>query len=678
MPSTPDSAEVPTENSNDAPEPSGSRRPRRSLSRALIVVLIGLAFCMIQVLIGGPRLVYSLAAYSLLGVAGLIALFGAKGRDFGNPGRWCTASALLLAAYVSTRALFSPVEYLARTDLLMAVGALLVYFLSAVHLPRNRQRRAIVWLLFGIATAHIAVGAVQFKEGNNFMLVPTIFRPDYGARASGFYICPNHLAGLLEMLGLLALGFACWARGKVWQRVLAIYGVVICVGGIAITGSRGAYVSTVIGLVVFSFLSLRVIRRTNRRKFGRLLAATIAGCTLIVVGAAYLMLYSTSLKSRLGQIYDPGNMRLQLWEAALRQFALAPAFGTGSGTYLYFGRQLRDASVQGDPIHVHSDYLEMLAEYGIAGVCVIFFFLAAHLRRGWLGIRSILFRKLLPAKRTKSSELACVIGAFSAVVALLVHSVVDFNLHIPANTLLVAFLFGILATPTDANEMVTPDAPRKAWMLWLPTAIGVLLLGLTLPKIPGEFAGEKARVALRDLQYGEARDWAEKALNAEKKNPDLYYYLGESQHYLAMDASDSAEKLRLHDAAAAAFVEGLRLYPQDIGLLLKLGRTLDNLGRFADADKVFERAIAADPNSGAVYANYGLHWHRQRRYKTAQRYYTRAYNLGERELTAAASADLARDRLHPPGEVLAPFDSNFDMDEDDTEEPAVSLPLEDR
>ena len=30
--------------------------------------------------------------------------------------------------------------------------------------------------------------------------IPKLFRPDYGWRASGFYGCPNHLAGFLETL----------------------------------------------------------------------------------------------------------------------------------------------------------------------------------------------------------------------------------------------------------------------------------------------------------------------------------------------------------------------------------------------------------------------------------------------------------------------------------------------
>ncbi len=645
--------------------PIDTRRQKKSAIRSALVVLLALTFATIQLLIGGPKLVYSLPAYALLGLAGMIAFFGRKKSDFGNPGLWCVTSALLLAAYVCGRSLLSPVEYLARTDFFMTAGSVLVYFLIAVHLPRIRQRRALVWVLFALAMAHTAVGAIQFKEGQNYMPLPSIFRPDYESRASGFYICPNHLAGLLEMLGLLALGFACWARGKVWQRILAIYAVIVCVGGVAITGSRGGYLSTVIGLIVFSMLSLRVIRRVEPRRFGPMLFAALAGCAFIVAGAVFLMLYSTSLKSRLGMIYDPANMRFHLWAAALKQFALNPFVGTGSGTYLYLGRQFRSALVQADPVHVHCDYLELLAEYGIAGVGAFSLFLVVHLRRGWLGITAIVEQKMLLMRRSKSNELALVIGAFSGVTAMLAHSVVDFNLHIPANTLLVAFLFAVLATPTDAGGAVSGKSPRRAWLRWAAPLLGTALLLLAVPRIPTEYQGERARAALRDTQYEEAKQWAEKALRSEKSNPDLFYYLGEAQHYLAMNSADPTAQVRLHEAAANAFLAGLQVFPHDLRLLVKLGRTLDNLGRFPEAGEIFERAIAADPNFGNVHAYYGLHWHLQRRFKKAREYYGKAWSLGEREVSVLGLAGLERDRARPNDDGFADLISEPDMDDAD-------------
>ena len=38
-------------------------------------------------------------------------------------------------------------------------------------------------------------------------------------RASGLYVDPDHLAGLLEVLGILGLSVACWSRLPGWAKV---------------------------------------------------------------------------------------------------------------------------------------------------------------------------------------------------------------------------------------------------------------------------------------------------------------------------------------------------------------------------------------------------------------------------------------------------------------------------
>ena len=66
--------------------------------------------------------------------------------------------------------------------------------------------------------------------------------------------------------------------------------------------------------------------------------------------------------------------------------------------------------------------------------------------------------------------------------------------------------------------------------------------------------------------------------------------------------------LLLSHAALGAFREGLELFPEDLRLLLALGRTLDTCGRFTEAEAVFEKALAADPRSAAVHALHGRHF----------------------------------------------------------------------
>lgn len=627
-------------------------------------------------LIGGVKPVYGLVAYVCIGLAGLITLLPLRRREMVQPRFWCVPLALALAGYVIVRALVSPVSYLARNDFFMVAGALVIYLVTALSLTRTSRRLAVCWGLFALAVCHVGVGAVQFRQGDNYMLLPWIYRSDYSCRASGFYICPNHLAGLLEMLALMGVALVCWGRGNIWFRLCSGYAVLVCVTGLALTGSRGGILSLAAGGLVFAALSANTLRRLRLARLPRAVMIVSAGLLFLLGSALWLTMKSDALAGRVGQVYDPQNMRLQMWAASLHQFGLNPVFGTGSGTYYYYGRQFRDAVMQNDPLHVHNDYLELLAEYGVVGVLLAAAFFAMHLYSGWRGLRRIIRLKLKPSGFSQSTELALDLGALSALAALLMHSVLDFNLHIPANVFVVAFLLGLVANPAGIVTPTQDREPTPDWLRFIPSSVGAALALLAIILLPAEVEGERARVALRDGQNVEARDFARQALTHEGRNPDLYYYLGEAQHYLALAEPDPRARARMQLEVVKAFEDGLRIFPQDVRLLLKLGRTLDSLGAFADSEEVFQRAFTADPKSSNVYAYYAVHCQLEGQRDLAEQFYSAASYFGEREISPVGLADLARERRVQHTNVLSIMSGFVTPSEEDRvpPEPAPGVP----
>ena len=77
------------------------------------------------------------------------------------------------------------------------------------------------------------------------------------------------------------------------------------------------------------------------------------------------------------------------------------------------------------------------------------------------------------------SAFALNLGALGALAAYLVHSFVDFNLHIPANVLLMAFVFGILTNAGVARE--SEDSRYVA--LTLPHVLGRLPYGADFKRV---------------------------------------------------------------------------------------------------------------------------------------------------------------------------------------------------
>ena len=86
--------------------------------------------------------------------------------------------------------------------------------------------------------------------------------------------------------------------------------------------------------------------------------------------------------------------------------------------------------------HAHNDYLELLADTGIVGgVCGLAFIGLLF----WQGLASLQSERGLFAR-------ALVAGSIAACLGLLLHSLVDFNLHIPSNCLIFLLLSCIATT----------------------------------------------------------------------------------------------------------------------------------------------------------------------------------------------------------------------------------------
>ena len=614
-----------------------------------------LALVVMQILIGGAGLVYGLPADVLLGLGGLALIFVRRDKSANSMSLWVGVVTLLMAGFVIARTLFSPVEYLARWDLFLVLGALLAYFMTSRWFVRSGDRLIIIGVLAVLGLVHVGIGAIQFKQDDDFMFIPWMIRSDWDWRASGFYIYPNHLAGLLEMLCFMTLSIACWGRVQNWVRILGGYCALMCVAGIALTGSRGGYLSTLFGLVLFCGISLWAIRKVRPDRQWPMTLAALFGVALLVGGALFFMAKSASITTRVETVYDPTNMRLFMWQSALQQFQLSPLIGTGSGTFLYYAREFRSPEVQADPIFVHNDYLHLLAEYGVIGAILGAAFLMIHLFAGFRGLRKIVNYKLKPEWRSSSNELALTAGAICGVAALLVHSVVDFNFHLPANAVLGAILFAIMGTPS-ADLKPVGEKPRAGggWLAWVAPAVAVALLALAVPLLPGEYYAELSRRALRDQKYEESRALAERAVGYEKKNPNLFFYLAQARHFLTQDEKNPVTRAALFEQAVEAYEEGLKLFPKDTRLLLKLGQTLDVAGRFEDADAVYQRAIAGDPNFGNVYAYYGLHFQLMRRIEDAETQFRKARELNETEISIPALNEIERFRNSELGRQLLP------------------------
>ncbi len=578
-------------------------------SIAVCGILFAAAFAVIQTLIGGTRLLFSLPAYGLLGVMSVFALVSIA-RSKPPPNQVCLLSTAVFFGYVLLRALLSPVDYLARPDIYSVLGCLLIYSFVATVFTDSRQRMWFLFFLLALGVVQICVAALQFRDGTNFMLIPFLQRFDYGRRASGFYVNPNHFAGLLEVLGIFGLSITCWGRRPVWVKLLVLYVGAICYVALILTGSRGGYFSSAAGLIVFAALSVIVLSRAGSAIFRRVGGTTFAVAGLVVLIVFFLAQQSLFVTERArGSITDEGyNRRPDMWRAAIQQWQLQPVIGTGSGTYLYYGREFRAEVTNKDPVYAHNDYLQLLAEYGVVGVAFFLIFFGTHLYNGWRNFLRLGPKRVAVSTRLFSNALALQIGALAAIAAYVVHSIVDFNLHIPANALLLAFVFGLLANPGVARESQAPALTKSliGWRVAL-AALGIITLIQSIRLLPAEYFAERARVALRDNDPTTSAAFAVQALATEQKNPNLYYYLGRAGMLEGNAAITPDRRVFLFQVATVAFEKGWALVPRDDTFPVELGTVYDALGRFPEAEWMYDEAIRLDPKDVPTRQRYQAH-----------------------------------------------------------------------
>jgi O-antigen ligase len=612
-------------------------RTLRGLKLVHTLLLIA-ALLLIECLVGGTRLVFSLPSYAILAGAAVLSVFSIR-QPIAKPNLACLGTTAVFFAYILARAARSPVPFLGWMDYYMVLACLVVYLLTALYLTRTRLRTAIIVALLALAVVEIFIGLRQFRYADNWMPFGFI-RANYGGRASGTFISSITLAGYLEAVGIFALSLAIWSAWTIWARIALGYIALCCYLGVAITGSRGGYLSSAASLCALAVLTLWLRHRVNPGRFLRSAALAIVLLSCALGGAVLVMQKSALLHSRLDLIGKP-DVRWYNWLAALDQFKVSPWFGTGAGTHLYYGRFFRRPPLQYDPEHAHSDYLELLAEYGLIGAAGMAAFLFVHLQSSFSAVGAVLkTARRDPHQPFRDNRLAFQVGALTAVAAYLAHSVTDFNLHIPGHALIFAFIFGLMANPVAENPGPAVPSVGLRFFQWALPALGVWIIVDALPKFRGDYLIEQTRIAVRDRRYQDAIEIGRRALAVETRNPFLYFHLGEANRALGTGMKLRTLRKTYLETAVNYYRGALAIFPQDENFWVRMGQAYDGIGQFRQAETAYATALDLDPNLGVLYAYYAAHLNARGRLDEAREQLEKGHNLARQNLSSIANQTL--------------------------------------
>ncbi len=271
----------------------------------------------------------------------------------------------------------------------------------------------------------------------------------------GPFVNHNHFAGYMEML--VPIPVALIVAGAVRAEARLFYGFAAAMMGVAtvVSLSRGGIVSLLAGMLFILVMSFRLRSRSKERDRDvgaarNLTSVAAVGVIIAVILAGVFWIGVDPVIDRVtkGQPAGAGTQaesfhssRGWIWRDTLRMISAHPVSGVGIGAYqtVYPNYSRADGTLIVDK--AHNDYLHLLAEGGIIGGVLALWF------------AFVIFRAVARWLRSRDPLMAAVaLGSGAGIFAMLVHSLFDFNLQLPSNSLLFLLLAATASQVSFAAE----------------------------------------------------------------------------------------------------------------------------------------------------------------------------------------------------------------------------------
>lgn len=270
--------------------------------------------------------------------------------------------------------------------------------------------------------------------------------------ATGTYANRDHFAGLLE----IALPFAALYPVAILQRekrrhesparpallacVLIAIAVILLVGIIFSLSRMGFIVALaslfVSGSIVLTVRGWRVDYEDESKRWRKWLP-NIPLAFAIIFG--FIFLPTDPLVARFAEFARTDDIsadtRAQIWRDSVSLVKDYPLTGCGFGTYESCFYRYKQVAPMFTVDYAHNDYLQVLAEAGVIGFAAGLIFLLAILFRA---VRGIVYARSIDSRFL---NIACV----ASITGILLHSLVDFNMYVPANAMAFSWVLGIAA-----------------------------------------------------------------------------------------------------------------------------------------------------------------------------------------------------------------------------------------
>jgi len=240
------------------------------------------------------------------------------------------------------------------------------------------------------------------------------------------------------------------------------------------TGSRGATISLLLGLVFIFVTSWKYIK-----KFSFIKVVIILTTALLLTNIQTESFTIDRLKglSAVTSI-DSMSHRLLMWQSAWQIIKIAPVIGTGIGTYYIISPSFRHIDDPGPGYFLHNDFLQFWLETGIIGLGLLLMIMVAMFR---------FFIIVLKHDNLKIHNRLEITGLLAGLISISIHSLVDFNFYIVAILMVMGFICARIQEITGQyfselmqNVIPAQKLSKKVFVL-ASCIIPIIILNYSLP-----------------------------------------------------------------------------------------------------------------------------------------------------------------------------------------------------
>jgi O-antigen ligase len=361
-----------------------------------------------------------------------------------------------------------------RTELLKILSYLGIFLLiiNYVDSKRKLMRISTIIVFSGIIVALLGILQKVAAAPKIYWFWEPIYKKD--ASFFGPFVNPNHFAGYIEMIVPLSIGLFLvkWRRmGKDQLRgireflitigneegcklILFAFLIILMVGALFLSSSRGGVVSFLGSMTYLLFVVTK--REKGRRNILIVVGLLISIFSFLIWMGIRPLIEEFSSIQDLSKDYDI-QYRFQNWKDAVKLSRDFPLFGVGLETFSRIFPKYKTIELQYYYLYLENDYLQLLCALGIFGFGISLWFILSFFRHIGSGYSKY------QVEGISSVRYISLYGCLTGLIAIMIHSFWDFNMHIPSNALLLSMLMGLAISGVRIDPKgYLKDSQRRA------------------------------------------------------------------------------------------------------------------------------------------------------------------------------------------------------------------------